>query len=91
MIFKEYQQKPNKLLKSFILQYTNIYLHLKKNYLIEINLKQEFAMNGMHYNVGVQIIGTIFLSKKLFGEKSQISPNLHLMNMEIMLLKQLLL
>ena len=31
MIFKEYQQKPNKLLKSFILRYTNIYLHLNRN------------------------------------------------------------
>jgi hypothetical protein len=38
------------------------------NLKIAIRQKQEFAMNGMHYNVGEQIIGRIFLNRKLFGK-----------------------
>jgi len=55
-----------KLLKISILQSIITFYNIRKSFQIEIRLKQEYAMSGMPYNVGVLIIGRIFLNKKLY-------------------------
>ena len=60
------QKKQKKFLKKNILQCIIILIFIKIYFLHAILLKLEYDMNGMHYNDGAQIIGTIFLSRKLF-------------------------